>query len=106
VDGAARHDWTRLEISTPGDWLTHPDARWSSPPIIPSASRTACHSRHRRAHGWPYRILINADFMRVPEIQQITCDDFAETSSAGHELKTAPRRALLLKEGVAIVIFR
>jgi len=55
----------------------------------------------------PYRILINSDFLKIPEIRHLALPiDFSETREAirtNVESRTAARR--LLKEGVTIVVF-
>lgn len=57
--------------------------------------------------GRPYRILVNADFMRVPEIQRLGLPvDFKETREAlATNLATRAEARRLLKVGVTIVIF-
>src|SRR5262249_18760762 len=55
----------------------------------------------------PYRILINSDFLKVPEIRHLALPiDFSETREAirtNVESRNAARR--LLREGVTIVVF-
>jgi 1-acyl-sn-glycerol-3-phosphate acyltransferase len=57
--------------------------------------------------GRPYRILINSDFLKVPEIRHLALPiDFSETRDAiktNVESRSAARR--LLREGVTIVVF-
>ena len=57
--------------------------------------------------GRPYRILINSDFLKIPEIRHLALPiDFSETREAVRtniESRNAARR--LLKEGVTIVVF-
>jgi putative hemolysin len=57
--------------------------------------------------GRPYRILMNSDFLKVPEIRHLALPiDFSETREAirtNVESRTAARR--LLREGVTIVVF-
>jgi putative hemolysin len=57
--------------------------------------------------GRPYRILINSDFLKVPEIRHLALPiDFSETREATKtnvESRSAARR--LLREGVTIVVF-
>jgi putative hemolysin len=55
----------------------------------------------------PYRILLNADFMRVPEVQPLGLPiDFSETKAAlERNLKSRAEARRLLKEGVTIIIF-
>jgi putative hemolysin len=57
--------------------------------------------------GRPYRILINSDFLRVPEIRHLALPiDFSETREAirtNVDSRNAARR--LLREGVTIVVF-
>jgi putative hemolysin len=57
--------------------------------------------------GRPYRILINNDFMRIPEIRPCALPiDFSETREAvATNLKSRNEARRLLKEGVTIVIF-
>jgi putative hemolysin len=57
--------------------------------------------------GRPYRILINSDFLKIPEIRHLALPiDFSETREAiknNVESRNAARR--LLREGVTIVVF-
>jgi putative hemolysin len=57
--------------------------------------------------GRPYRILINSDFLKVPEIRHLALPiDFSDTREAVRtnvESRNAARR--LLREGVTIVVF-
>jgi putative hemolysin len=57
--------------------------------------------------GRPYRILINSDFLKVPEIRHLALPiDFSETRDAirtNVESRNSARR--LLREGVTIVVF-
>jgi putative hemolysin len=57
--------------------------------------------------GRPYRILINSDFLKIPEIRHLALPiDFSETRDAirtNVESRNAARR--LLREGVTIVVF-
>lgn len=57
--------------------------------------------------GRPYRILLNADFMRVPEVQPLGLPiDFSDKQSALEtNLKTRAEARRLLKQGVTIIIF-
>jgi len=57
--------------------------------------------------GRPYRILLNSEFMRVPEIQSFGLPvDFSQTKSAmATNLKTRAEARRLLKQGVTIVVF-
>jgi len=57
--------------------------------------------------GRPYRILLNAGFMRLPEMQKFGLPiDFSESDEAlATNLKTRAEARRLLKEGVAILIF-
>lgn len=57
--------------------------------------------------GRPYRILLHADLMRIPEIQPLALPvDFSETEEAlATNLRTRAEARRLLKEGVTIVIF-
>jgi putative hemolysin len=57
--------------------------------------------------GRPYRILINSDFLAVPEITPHALPiDFAETQAALEtNLKTRMEARRLLKEGVTILVF-
>ncbi len=59
------------------------------------------------AIGRPYRILVNRDFLKVPEVRDIVLPiDFAETQTA-RETNLATRAAArrLLKDGVTLIIF-
>jgi putative hemolysin len=59
------------------------------------------------AIGCPYRILVNRDFLKVPEIRDIALPvDFSETEEA-LEVNLATRAAArrLLKEGTTLIIF-
>ena len=55
----------------------------------------------------PYRILLNADFMRVPEVQHLGLPiDFSETKAAlERNLKSRAEARRLLREGMTIIIF-
>jgi putative hemolysin len=57
--------------------------------------------------GRPYRILINADFMRVPEIRPHALPiDFSGTPAATEtNIKTRREARRLLQDGVTIVVF-
>jgi putative hemolysin len=57
--------------------------------------------------GRPYRILINADFMRVPEIRPVALPiDFSETPEAiATNIRTRREARRLLQDGVTIVVF-
>jgi putative hemolysin len=57
--------------------------------------------------GRPYRILLHADLMRIPEIHPLALPvDFSETEEAlATNLRTRAEARRLLKEGVTIVIF-
>ena len=59
------------------------------------------------ALGRPYRILVNQDFLKVPEVRDIVLPvDFAETEAAlATNLATRARARQLLKEGTTIIIF-
>ena len=59
------------------------------------------------AIGRPYRILVNRDFMKVPEIRDIALPvDFSETEEAtAINLATRAEARRLLKEGTTLVIF-
>ncbi len=100
---------TRLEINAPADW----DARLPDGPLIIIANHPfgiadgiSILSIAERI-GRPYRCLISADFMRLPEIQSIALPiDFNETKEAlANNLKTRNEARRLLKEGVTLVIF-
>ncbi len=100
---------TRLEIAAPADWqasvpdgplvllANHPFGIGDGIAILSIAERM----------GRPYRVLINAEFMRVPEIEALALPiDFAETKKAlAANLKTRNEARRLLKEGVTLVIF-
>jgi len=100
---------TRLEISAPADW----PARLPDGPLIIIANHPfgiadgiAILSLAERIER-PYRCLINADFMRLPEVQALALPiDFNETKEAlASNLKTRNEARRLLKEGVTLVIF-
>lgn len=59
------------------------------------------------ALGRPYRILVNQDFLKVPEVRDIVLPvDFAETEAAlATNLATRARARQLLKDGTTIIIF-
>src|SRR5262245_2067078 len=100
---------TQLEIKAASDWQT----RVPSGPLVIIANHPfgiadgMCMLAIAERIGRPYRIMINADFMQVPEIQAIGLPiDFSETKQALHEnLRTRANARQLLKEGVTIVIF-
>jgi putative hemolysin len=100
---------TRLEIDAPADWhgrlpdgplviiANHPFGIADGIAILSIAERI----------GRPYRSLLNADFMRLPEVQALGLPiDFNETKEAlATNLKTRNEARRLLKEGVTLVIF-
>lgn len=100
---------TELEISAAHDWIqvlpagplvviaNHPFGIADGIAILSLAERI------RR----PYRILLNADFMRVPEVQAFGLPiDFTETKAALQKnLRTRAEARRLLKEGVTIIVF-
>jgi putative hemolysin len=100
---------TRLDLTAPEDWENSaPDG-----PIIVIANHpfgiadgVAILSLAERL-GRPYRVLINSDFMRLPEVQALGLPiDFNETKEAlATNLKTRNEARRLLKEGVTLVIF-
>ena len=59
------------------------------------------------AMGRPYRILVNRDFLKVPEVRDIVLPvDFAETEAAvATNLATRAAARRLLKEGATLIIF-
>lgn len=100
---------TRLEIDAPADW----DARLPDGPLVIIANHPfgiadgiAILSIAERI-GRPYRSLLNADFMRLPEVQALGLPiDFNETKEAlATNLNTRNEARRLLKEGVTLVIF-
>ncbi len=100
---------TRLEINAPGDW----HARLLDGPLVIIANHPfgiadgiAILSIAERI-GRPYRSLLNADFMRLPEVQALGLPiDFNETKEAlATNLKKRMEARRLLKEGVTLVIF-
>ncbi len=100
---------TRLEIKAPADW----HARLPDGPVIVIANHPfgiadgiAILSLAERI-GRPYRILLNADFMRLPEVQALgLAIDFNETKEAlATNLKTRNEARRLLKGGGTLVIF-
>ena len=100
---------TRLEITATPDWHTGlPDG-----PLIVIANHPfgiadgiAILSLAERI-GRPYRCLLNADFLRLPEVRALALPiDFNETKEAlAINLKTRNEARRLLKEGVTLVIF-
>ncbi|MFY9642545.1 MAG: 1-acyl-sn-glycerol-3-phosphate acyltransferase [Rhodomicrobium sp.] len=99
----------RLEIEAPADW----DARLPDGPLIIIANHPfgiadgiAILSIAERI-GRPYRLLLNADFMRLPEVQALGLPiDFNETKEAlATNLRTRAEARQLLKEGGTLVIF-
>ena len=100
---------TRLEIDAPADW----DASLPDGPLVIVANHpfgiadgVAILSIAERI-GRPYRSLLNADFMRLPEVQALGLPiDFNETKEAlAANLKTRTEARRLLKAGVTLVIF-
>ena len=100
---------TRLEIDAPADW----DARLPNGPLVIIANHpfgiadgVAILSIAERI-GRPYRSLLNADFLRLPELEALGLPiDFSETKKAlATNLKTRNEARRLLKEGVTLVIF-
>ncbi len=100
---------TKLELNAPADW----EARLPDGPIIVIANHPfgiadgiAIQSIAERI-GRPYRVLLNSDFMRLPEIQALALPiDFNETKEAlATNLKTRNEARRLLKEGFTLVIF-
>ena len=100
---------TRLETGAPADW----HARLPDGPLVIVANHPFGIADGisilsiAESIGRPYRILINADFMRLPEILALGLPiDFNETKAAlATNLKTRNEARRLLKEGVALVIF-
>jgi putative hemolysin len=100
---------TRLELNAPDDWL----ARLPGGPLIVIANHPfgiadgVAILSIAESVGRPYRVLINADFMRLPEVQALALPiDFNETKEAlATNLKTRNEARRLLKEGVTLVIF-
>ncbi len=100
---------TGLEIAAPADWevrlpdgplvliANHPFGIADGIGILSIAERL----------GRPYRCLLNADFMRLPEVEALALPiDFNETKEAlATNLKTRNEARRLLKEGVNLVIF-
>ena len=100
---------TRLEINAPADWHTSlPDGPLTIIANHPFgiADGIAILSLAERI-GRPYRCLVNADFLRLPEVQALGLPiDFNETKEAlATNLKTRDEARRLLKEGVTLVIF-
>ncbi len=100
---------TRLDLTAPVDW----EARAPDGPLIVIANHPfgiadgiAILSLAERL-GRPYRVLINSDFMRLPEVQALGLPiDFNETKAAlATNLKTRNEARRLLKEGATLVIF-
>jgi putative hemolysin len=100
---------TKLEITGPEDWhcnvserplviiANHPFGIADGLAVLALAERL----------GRPYRILLNADLMRVPEIEEFGLPiDFSGTRDAlATNLKTRAEARRLLSEGATIVIF-
>jgi len=117
IVGRSSHIWsealamigTRLDVSAAADWHTrvpdgplviianHPFGIPDGIAILALAERIAR----------PYRILLNADLMRVPEIRPLALPiDFSETREAlATNLRSRAEARRLLKEGVTIVLF-
>ncbi len=100
---------TRLEITAPEDW----QVRLPDGPLVIIANHPfgiadgiAILSLAERI-GKPYRCLLSADFLRLPEVQALALPiDFNETKEAlATNLKTRNEARRLLKEGVTLVIF-
>jgi putative hemolysin len=100
---------TRLEADAPAGWQTSiPDG-----PLVIVANHPfgiadgVAILSIAESIGRPYRILMNADFMRIPEVQAIGLPiDFNETKEAlAVNLKTRNEARRLLKEGATLVIF-
>ncbi len=100
---------TRLEITAAADWRAGlPDG-----PLIIIANHPfgiadgLAILSIAESIGRPYRVLINADFMRLPEIQALALPiDFNETKEAlAANLKTRNEARQLLKEWGVLVIF-
>ena len=100
---------TRLEVNAPPNWqglapgspliivANHPFGIADGIALLALAERL----------GRPYRILVNANFMRLPEVQRLGLPiDFSGTQGAlATNLATRAQARQLLKEGVMIVIF-
>ena len=100
---------TRLEIDAPADWSTSlPDG-----PLVVIANHPFGIADGvgilaiAESIGRPYRFLMNADFMRLPEVQALGLPiDFNETKEAlAINLKTRAVARQLLKDGGTLVIF-
>jgi len=100
---------TRIEINAHG---------W--PPVVPSGSPLVIVANHpfgigdgiallalAEQLGRPYRILVNSDFLRVPEIRPHGLPiDFSATPEATEtNLKTRREARRLLKNGVTMIVF-
>ncbi len=100
---------TTLDISGPPDWTASADG---GPLVIIAnhpfgiADGMAALALAERL-GRPYRILLNADLMRLPELEQFGLPiDFSGTRAAlATNLNTRSEARRLLSEGVTIVIF-
>ncbi len=100
---------TRLEIKAAADW----HARLPDGPLIIIANHPfgiadgMAILSIAETIGRPYRVLLNADFMRLPEVQALGLPiDFNETKEAlATNLKTRTEARRLLKEGATLVIF-
>jgi putative hemolysin len=100
---------TRLDIDASGDWHTAAPAG----PLVMIANHPfgiadgiAALALAERL-GRPFRILLTAEFMRVPELQGVGLPiDFSETRAAlAVNLATRAEARRLLKDGGTIVIF-
>ena len=96
---------TRLDVHAPAWPIT-------VPPQVPLVIIAKHRRRHRgagagRAARLPYRILINSDFMKLPEIRPYALPiDFAASREAiATNLKSRTDARRLLRAGVTIVVF-
>lgn len=100
---------TELAVTGPADWREVPAAT----PLVVIANHPfgiadgVAIMALAEQLGRPYRVLVNADLMRIPEMRAKALPiDFNQTREAvANNLKTRNEARRLLKEGVVVVIF-
>lgn len=117
IVGPDRHQWTEL-FPLIGTRLEISGAAW--PPVVAPDVPLVMVANHpfgigdgiamlamAEQLGRPYRVLINNDLLRVPEIQPYSLPiDFSETPAAmAMNLATRTEARRLLKAGVTLVVF-